>query len=1108
VPQELLGLNAVDTEIRQLNGAALDSRRSVVIEACAGSGKTWLLVSRIVRLLLAGARPSSILAITFTRKAAQEMQSRLHEWLHRLATDPEEEVAQFLREREVPEEEIPGALPKARALFEQFLSDQPGITVSTFHGWFMHLLKHAPLASGSGVGATLVERTSALLEEAWQLFAETLQRNPDSPVARALTYLFAQYGLESTRALLVAFVFRRAEWWAYTRGQPDPVVFALQELRAAMPVAPDTDVLAELFENHVSQEDLEEYAELLEKNGVGKDSECAEALRSAMAEPHLERRFRAILPALFTDKGTLRVRKASEAQERRLGVEGQHQLLELHERLGAEFLETRAWLTEQTIYRLNEAGLLCGTELLTRYQTIKRSRGLLDFTDVEWRAWLLLNDSEHAEYMQYKLDARYRHILLDEFQDTNPLQWQVMKAWLEASAQSVDSGEAPTVFLVGDPKQSIYRFRRAESRLFGIARDYLQERFDARALEQNITRRNAPQITTVVNRMFEHELENFHAHVSYHPALPGTVQILPLSTGHEEAAEPLRWRNPLAAPRVVQTDRRRETEAQQLAAKIGEIVGRWQVMHGGVLRPARYQDIMVLVTRRTHLEVYERAMRHAQIPYVSSRQGGLLDTLEADDLTSLLQFLVVPFADLHLACALRSPIFAASDDDLQSIALSEGVTWWQRLSHLVAVRHASPSLRRAHALLRGWLSAIDRLPVHDLLDRIYFEGDVTRRYEAAAPLSMRIAVAANLRAFMEVALAIDAGRYPSLQGFLHELANLRRAAAEEAPDEGILAEDTDAVRVLTVHGAKGLEAPIVWVLDANSVEKGPDSFSVLVDWPPEGERPVHFSLCSRSDERGTSRVALFEREEALAERENLNLLYVAVTRARQAVFVSGSDARSGDGTWYRRAAAALEASKVSASMLPLVASPPRPESGDASGPVDAVLVEALRHPVAAGKRVDTLVDPRRRHGTLVHTLLERLAPPEAVQDRDFLKRLLGVSDEEFDRLWLDARQIVTSRELERFFDPARYVRAFNELAYVSASGDLKRIDRVVELQDEIWVLDYKTGEIADPANLAAAAKPYRAQLAEYQLAVSGLLPGKPVVSALVFAGGLLHRNDR
>ncbi len=275
----------MEQQIRRLNARALDPGQSVVIEACAGSGKTWLLVSRIVRLLLADVRPSEILAITFTRKAAQEMQARLHEWLHFLAIGSDDEVEQFLRDREVPQDQIGSMLPRARSLFESFLSDQPGITISTFHGWFLQLLKRAPLAAGAANGASLVDQVSSLIDEAWESFAQELQREPDGQLAGALSWLFERYGLVSTRALLTTFVQKRAEWWAYTRSQPDPVKFALENLHQEMPVAPDADVVGEVFSDSGIGHALTEYADLLEGNQVTGDVVRALQLRAGSAKP-------------------------------------------------------------------------------------------------------------------------------------------------------------------------------------------------------------------------------------------------------------------------------------------------------------------------------------------------------------------------------------------------------------------------------------------------------------------------------------------------------------------------------------------------------------------------------------------------------------------------------------------------------------------------------------------------------------------------------------------------------------------------------------------------------------------------------------------------------
>ena len=215
---------------------ALAPEASVVIEACAGSGKTWLLVSRIIRLLLAGAAPSQILAITFTRKAAQEMATRLREWLRELATAGDDKARDFLRQREVPENEIEAALPRARALFEDLLTHQPSITIATFHSWFLQILRRAPLDAGALGEVNLVEQTSALVDEAWQLFASRVQRDPGSPAARGLDRLFRDCGLSNTQRVLTNFLYRRAEWWAYTHDRAEPVGYALERMKADMRV--------------------------------------------------------------------------------------------------------------------------------------------------------------------------------------------------------------------------------------------------------------------------------------------------------------------------------------------------------------------------------------------------------------------------------------------------------------------------------------------------------------------------------------------------------------------------------------------------------------------------------------------------------------------------------------------------------------------------------------------------------------------------------------------------------------------------------------------------------------------------------------------------------
>ena len=1086
----------------QLNGIALDPARHVVVEACAGSGKTWLLVSRVLRLLLAGAAPSEILAITFTRKAAQEMESRLREGLRLLALGSDDAVREFLCARSVPPGEVEAMLTPARRLLESFLTAEPGLTVSTFHGWFLEVLKRAPLAEGAFGSVALIEHTSSLIRDAWDEFAQSLRRDEAGTLAARFRALLERHDLFTVRRLLTGFLRERARWWAYTAGREDPVAFALADLQRQLGVDPDADPIAKTMADARFLGALRAVADAL-RRGSPTDRERAEKIDAALAQPTVTACFGGLEACFLTQK-----RKPNQPLAK-VCVKSGVTASDAHAHVCEHLAAARLAVTEQGAWQLHEAALPCAVKLVEIYQTLKRNRDAMDFTDIEWRAWRLMSRSDHAEYMQYKLDARYRHILVDEFQDTNPLQWQTLLAWLDASA-AVD--RAPTVFLVGDPKQSIYRFRGAEARLFELGARYVEDVLGGSTVALNESRRSTQPVIDAVNRVFRDE-PGFAPHDTHHRALPGRVEVLPLArapriepdAAHAPIVSGPVLRDPLTTPRPDEPEKAREIEAAQLVSGIHRIVGRWMVRDeiSQRNRPARYDDLLVLVRGRTHLHRYEQRLREARVPYLTTRHGGLLQTLEAADLTSLLRFLVTPFADLDLAAALRSPIFSCADEDLIALARGEGATWWGRLRRLSTDGAASPALARAHRLLRGWLERVDRLPVHDLLDRVYFEGDVLARYAASVPDAMRDLVLANLRAFIGLALEIDAGRYPSLPRFLDELSLLRRGDDEEAPDEGAVADAGDAVRILTVHGAKGLEAPIVWLLDAHHPRRRDEPHRVLVDWPPAEARPRHFSLLTTKDARGRARDAMLASEATLGEREETNVLYVAMTRAKQALIVSGAENSKAVDSWYRRIGDALgfgdeggvvgddlaRAAPAEASSL---------VSGHAGGGAvfpNPALLQRLVRPLPTGARSPAFATAATRRGERMHLLLQHLAPPEPITDRPWLRELLNVDEAEFESLWLDAHAILAAPALRRFFDPAQYQYARNEVAYVHAGGELCRVDRMVEFADEIWVLDYKTGDA--PQSVGR----HRAQLDAYRQAIAALAAGKPVRAALVFAGG-------
>jgi ATP-dependent helicase/nuclease subunit A len=1148
------------------NHIALDPKHSVVVEACAGSGKTWLLVSRIVRLLLDGAQPSQILAITFTRKAAQEMQARLQLWLRDLAMGDDASVHKFFAERGV-DMLSEAQLQRARSLYSSVLLAQPGITISTFHGWFMQVMQRAPLNADVMQGMSLLERAGSEQEEAWEELLEQMRKQPESAEAQHMQWLFAEYGLFNTRKLLFNFLAKRAEWWAFTQGRQNVLESVLERLRVYLDVELEFDAEEDWGMCGISEESLFAFMHHLGRNGTEAQKANASEMERAWTDTGPGERFNVIWPLLFTQKNEPRKFKPTKNQDASIFARA---LSLLH----ANLQMVRDIIADQQVYRLNIAVLHCGVTFLERYQGLKAQKQQMDFSDLEWQLCRLLQQSEHAETMQYKLDSRYRHVLLDEFQDTNPLQWQILRAWFDASV-AVDS--QPTVFVVGDPKQSIYRFRRADARLFGVAREYLKEHFAAHELHNNHTRRNAPAVLDAVNAVFADHPEgfvDFEPHTAEHTGLPGFVMALPLAVadelpspasgrgvGGEGLSEELRLRNPLTTPRDEAEEGGRQKEAIQFADLLKTITNDWSVTDDGNPRRATYGDIMVLVRSRTHLQVYEEALRAKHIPFISSRRGGLLDTLEAEDVQALLMFLITPFADLALAQVLRTPVFACSDADLMLIAesvsqdrgsriedreagadgfpqssiLNPRSSWWQRLQHL---SDPSPALQRAAELLQRWLALADKLPVHDLLDRIYFEGDVLARYTAALPPEMRAKVTANLHAFMKMALDIDAGRYPSLPRFLQDLRELRDSS-DDAPDEGKLGTAGDAVRIYTVHESKGLEAPIVWLLDANAEKKNKDGNDVLLDWPitvksievrsdcggdrarvpaPDAvahrvtlatlsERPLHFSLYTDQASRGKKRAPLFEQDAAQQAREEMNLLYVAMTRAQQALIVSGNskgedkEEKKKAPSWYDRIVAVVEPSRTQQLLPPL-----RGKVGmgvESPGDNDATPTLALRLQKGRDVRLPAILPTGKRalrntaqqqRGIWLHALLQHLT--DGLADKAELQQRLAIPAEEIESLYQQAQHLITSPQLARFFDVQQYRSASNELPYINVKGELKRIDRLVEFDDEVWVLDYKLGDSEDAAR-------YRTQMQEYQVAMQSVYAGKALRCALLFADGNL-----
>lgn len=1065
----------------------LNPQGSFIVEACAGSGKTWLLVSRLLRLLLAGETPSSLLAITFTRKAAGEMRERLDEWLLFLAREDDDQVIDFLTKRGLTATAAAAALPQARGLLEQVAQSRPAPMITTFHGWFLHLLARAPLLERAP--SQLIEDTTLLIDDTWNTWLETLRTPSKAGLYAMMQALFKvdDLPLSTLQAHLFHLLALRSDWWAWADGRADPVAESVAELAALLGVNEHETPLINCVQDAAFLQQCRAFLPLQYEDGGKITKERASKLEHALTTGVAAD----FVSALLGGEGQIYSVKPSVTMEKRLGAANMARYIDLYDALATALHAAAARQRDVRALWLHTHCLPLAVDLMAHYQHAKAQRDGLDHTDAEWLTTRLLHHPEHANALLARLDARWRHLLLDEFQDASPLQWGIVHAWLDA--YGLDEAR-PTVFLVGDPKQSIYRFRRADARLFDHARDFLEHRFGAQTAAENQTRRCAPAIVAWVNHTFS-PLGATYPHFAEHHAharerIGACLCLAPPPADAEKRTEkpPASshelLRNPLEQPLPEKPDPR-AAEAARVATHILSVVGHAAIETEDTTqtRPARFADCLVLCAKRSGLEAFENAFRAAGIPYLTSRRGGLLDALEVSDVLAVLRLIVNPHDDLALAQVLRCPLYACSEADLWQLAQGPLQTgpWLDRLQQ----PNLSPPLHRAAQQLTAWAAMATRLPPHDVLDRIYFEADIEARYTAALPPDRIAPALANLRALLNLGLQLGGGRYPSLPKFLDEITALHRKAGNDAPDEAPVAVG-DVVRILTIHAAKGLESPIVYLIktDESMSKEVP---AVLVEWPPTAVAPTHLSLMGTQAWYGEGRADLLATHAALAERERHNLLYVAMTRARQMLVISGSRSKD-NGAWLTRTQASLAQCAVP-SELPTA--PPTPCAGS---PTPAVATPPPP-PTPLGER-RTAQGALAEFGVQVHLYLEwadRL-------DEAALRARLNLSPALFAQVASMARCILNSPAARRFFDPAQILSARNEVDFVDATGRLQRIDRLVHMNDGWWIVDYKTGGLAEP-DLALRSNAHREQMAAYTAAIAALYSDDSVQAALLYGDG-------
>jgi ATP-dependent helicase/nuclease subunit A len=1094
---------------------ACHPQRTVVVEACAGSGKTWMLVARIVRALLDGTAPHEVLAITFTNKAAAEMRTRLDDALLALATCSEAQRVATLVGFGFSEADAQAQSAAAAGLMDQVLAQPRQVEVRTFHGWFAQLVKSAPIDAlhslGLPVGATLVEDDAPAMAATWRRLLQRVVA--DAALKADYTALVRQVGRSTAQAALEAVWHRRVE---FAQADAAGVVHTAVQPFTAMP---GMGGLADPLDALPAQRDawLGWARQLGAVRSGTTGPKTAQAIQQAWAafdaaQTNRAQLLGALAKAVLTAEG--------EGQKNVVKLPGGRECVDAVQPVLAAQAQHEAWLFHQRSTRLARAWL-------AEYAAFKRERGLVDMGDLEVAAVHLLGDDATQAFMAERLDARIRHVLIDEFQDTNPLQWQALQGWLSGYA-GAGGGRPLSVFLVGDPKQSIYAFRRADPAVFAAATAFVQQAFGAAHLACDHTRRCAPAVVQAVNTVFGHaqaqgEFAGFRPHTTERSAPPGSapaVWCLPLvpkpgkanggaaDDEADTAAGP--WRDSLSQPQREPEQRSLQVESTQAAQQVAA----WLAQG---LRPG---EVLVLARKHDPLAAMAAALKALGIASQLREKALLADALEVRDVLALLDALVSPQHNLALAQALRSPLFGATDADLMALATavrqapvqaSGRPSWWALLMQGSWPQH--PALARAAATLPQWAAWVNALPPHDALDAIYAQGDVLARYAAAVPAAQRGSVVGNLRQLLHEALQLDGGRYATAYGLVRALRGVNASAAngrtrvDPAPVVGTAPVDdpaaaADQVQLLTVHSAKGLQARAVLLLDTLPSTRSESKPMALMDWPPNAPAPRRFAVV-RSQGRVPPELAdTWAAQQAVAARENLNVLYVAMTRAQDQLVFSARQPGKGEDAgapWHRAQAAGV--ALLPQPHVPSVALAPPGQAAPGAGGATPTLAwpELLPwQPAVEGSAASEAAPPdadtrATQMGMALHRVMEWATSSGAPWGRAGAAWLAQAAQAfeltpgEAQVVGQAAQAMLANPTAAPLLQPA--AQAHNEVA-LTWGGATLRLDRLVKsATGPWWVLDYKLG------TQVRGVPAYEQQMTQYLAAVRAALPSQPVRGA-------------
>ncbi len=1138
---------------------AADPRASCFLTANAGSGKTSTLVNRVARLLLNGALPERILCVTYTKAAAAEMQGRLFETLGHWAVADDEALTQELARIEAPTRD----LPRARALFASALETPGGLKIQTIHAFCEKLLRRFPLEAGlSPAFSVLDDLLAAELSEAASSGLLTLDARGVEETMAARDRLIVKLKAHGFERLLSQFVHQHDDiaqaFAAFRQGADDWVHKLFRHMGLDAPCSSHDCLMA--YAGRLEWEIVRDLAQALAAGASATNQKAGEALAAVIGTYESEGRFdfTRLKEVFFTQKGE--PRKNPYTRET---APGDAVVLD---RLAREI----ATLAEQVRAADIASDTLDALRLFTVFSFLytdrKASEAALDFQDLINRTRALLTRADMAAWVLYKLDGGLDHILVDEAQDTSDDQWAIVRALAEEFFAGMgQTADDRTVFAVGDEKQSIYGFQGAKPDLFLDNGAYFEDRVQeagGRFVEPELVQswRTLPRILGFVDAVYDDpdlaRALNFTGHTIVHEArrgeAEGCVELWPL-VQTIEAPEVTADDEDVAALDQVAVAHPARRLAQQLAATIrAEIAAGRSVFDKGrrEWRPMHAGDVLILVRKRDLLfEHIIRELKQAGVAVSGADRLKLGEHIAFQDLRALMRFCLQPRDDLSLACILRSPLCSLSEDDLFRLAHGRSGTLWHALIDIggeIGGGDTGP-FAEARVFLVWALNAAAHLPAFDFLSRV-----LNRRDEAGRSMKQRFLtrLGDECEDVLDETLALALkGENAGAAGLAAALDLFEFNASEIKREQE---EGGRSVRVMTVHGSKGLEAP--WVILPFGPNHGPGNAGDLLMMGPEG-----LYLCAGGKACDTAGITALRNAKAMRDdQESLRLLYVALTRARDRLTLCGylgkRAPRAGNfPSWYDLCEAAFNRLDTTEEWMALKAPFGEAERAEEVpirlyGARNALMAAETHVPAARVRLPDFVTAPvpvadveferwtaisqmgddertgedrapsplqatgqlgRYRRGNLIHKLFEIL-PDIAPAGRDevaarYLMRQGDLTDDQRDEMRGAVMTVLEDTRFAEAFGPASRpeVALAGQIA-INAQGEALmlsgRIDRLVITPDRVLIIDYKSNRPA-PDRAEDAPVAYQRQMAGYVALLRQVYPGRAVESALLWTDG-------